>query len=351
MKLYGQSYTRREVEAQIGDMSQLGGVSEYRCCQGKMDGMRVVRVKTADGLEIVLLPDRCLDIASLAYRGTSLGFASSAGMVHPAYYDGSGTGSLRSFFGGFLATCGLTNAGVPSEGVGLHGRIGNTPAEQLCLRSDWVGDDCILEVSGTMREAALFGEKLLLKRSIRASLDESEFTLCDEIINFGFEASEFMLMYHMNYGFPLLRSGTRVITYPPKQITPADEASRCAQDWMTCFEAPTPGIGELGYTVAVGSGENGETSFAIVNDSLELGVQVSYSSEALPYATCWKLPKSGDYVLGYEPCVCPSMGRERVRAMGLMPSIAPGESYKTRLQIRILHSQDMIRAYEYKIKS
>src|SRR5258705_13654089 len=84
--------------------------------------------------------------------------------------------SLRSFFGGLLTTCGLTQVGQPcvdgDEQLGLHGRIGNTPAEDVWAHAEWQGEDYGLSAGGTMRETRVYGEDLPLSRRIRVRLGE-----------------------------------------------------------------------------------------------------------------------------------------------------------------------------------
>jgi len=53
------------------------------------------------------------------------------------------------------------------ESFGVHGRISNTPAEEVCARVDWSDDVPVLTITGRMREARLFGENLVLERNIR----------------------------------------------------------------------------------------------------------------------------------------------------------------------------------------
>ena len=42
----------------------------------------------------------------------------------------------------------------------MHGRMRTTPAEQTGASARWEKDDYVVTISGTMREAELFGENL-----------------------------------------------------------------------------------------------------------------------------------------------------------------------------------------------
>ena len=143
----------------------MGGISHFTHADGKAKGVSTLRVRTARGLEFWVVPDRGMDIFEATFQGTSLCWHSPNGMVHPAYYSTRGAEWLRSFPGGLLATCGLTTAGAASEdngeSLGVHGSISNTPAEAVRWSEHWEGDDCLLTVSGKLREASVHGPNLV----------------------------------------------------------------------------------------------------------------------------------------------------------------------------------------------
>ena len=119
----------------VGDLAQLFELREARLCGGRAEGVRAVLLSDGAGMELMLLPDRCLDLYSLKYRGKNLGYLAPAGVAGPAFYDRHGDNWLKSYGAGFLATCGLSNIGSPCEDagetLGLHGELANTPAEGL----------------------------------------------------------------------------------------------------------------------------------------------------------------------------------------------------------------------------
>ncbi len=77
-----------------------------RLCGGKGDGMRILQMKNGKGLMATFVPDRCLDLYRLEYKGINLGFFSPAGYVAPAYYNKDEF--LRSFTAGFSPPAALT---------------------------------------------------------------------------------------------------------------------------------------------------------------------------------------------------------------------------------------------------
>jgi hypothetical protein len=56
-----------------------------------------------------------MDIPDMRWRGRSLCWHDACGRVAPTLFQPEDNGFLRSFFGGMLTTCGLTNFGPGEE--------------------------------------------------------------------------------------------------------------------------------------------------------------------------------------------------------------------------------------------
>jgi len=207
--------SRDQLLQRTGRLSQIGGITPFTHADGKAKGVSTLRVRTAQGLEFWVLPDKGMDICEATFLGRSLSWHSPTGITHPAYYSSRGAEWLESFAGGLVCTCGLSTAGAASEDagqkLGVHGSIGNTPAEQVNWTEKWDGEDCFLTISGKVREASVWGTNLLLERTITTSLQSSTITLHDSVENQGLADSPLMLLYHCNFGFPLLTERSRKI--------------------------------------------------------------------------------------------------------------------------------------------
>src|SRR5260370_1256249 len=130
MKLFGHAYTRQEILRKVGSISQIGGIRTYTLNDGASSGVKAIDIHNGNGMLFTILPDRGLDISRFSYHGASLCWHSSTGEVHPSFYEADEFNWLRTFYGGFLVTCGLTHMGLPDEDggvkLGLHGRYSNT---------------------------------------------------------------------------------------------------------------------------------------------------------------------------------------------------------------------------------
>jgi len=76
-----------------------------------------------------------------------------------------------------------------------------------------------------LRESVVFGENLTLRRKIYTRLGESRFWIYDVVENEGFERTPFMILYHINGGFPVVAEGSRLIS-PSLEVIPRDEEAR-----------------------------------------------------------------------------------------------------------------------------
>jgi hypothetical protein len=111
-------FNKRQMIKYIGDFSQLFGIKEYMLVGGKAKRVKAFDVRNGSGLEFTVLADRCLDIVELSFKGTNFRYISKTGIVAPEYFDETGIGFLRSFFTGFLTTCGLRNVGSSARKTG-----------------------------------------------------------------------------------------------------------------------------------------------------------------------------------------------------------------------------------------
>jgi hypothetical protein len=351
----GRKWTREELSARIGDPHQLAGARGSILTDGKADGVRAVEVATGSGLAFTVLPGRGMDIPFAAYKGKSLSFFSGTGITSPAYYEETGLEWRRSFFVGLLTTCGIANAGAPSvdqgKAFGLHGRVANAAAENLCIDQEWEGDEFRIRLKGTMREAEAMVENLSLTRTIETQLGAKGVRIHDVVRNRGFSPQPLMLLYHCNFGFPLLGPGARVVG-PIAKSVPRDEEARKDRGLEECLGFPEPVLGyaeKVFFHTLVARGD-GATFIALVNrdtgDGQPLGIVMRWNRRELPELTEWKMVSKGFYVVGLEPGNIPPVGRGALRQQGALPMIEGQASYDVTLDFEILDSLSEIDAIE-----
>jgi len=341
MRLWGQEWSKAELLKRVGAVSQLGGITRFEYCDGKSKGVMALRVKTATGFEFLVLPDKGLDVFEASYNGRSLCWHSPVGVVQPAYYDPDKLEWLKTFAGGLVATCGLSTAGSPSEDqgqqLGQHGAISNIPAEQLNCSEEWQGDELVLTISGKVREAQVFGPNLVLHRTIQTALSGRFFRINDTVENQASWQTPLMMLYHCNFGFPLLTDRSRIYAPEHKVEGRTDFAASRIEYWQH-FEAPTRGIEERVYYHQIKPGRDGLIRVVLVSDDTtrDFGVEMAYRAATLPQLIEWKMTGEGHFVLGIEPGNCKVDGRKREREAGTLRLLEPGEKEEFQLELRVL---------------
>jgi hypothetical protein len=356
--LYGRRWTRAELLAAVGDMTQLAGIRESRLVGGRAEGVRALDFNCGDGFRFTVLPDRCMDIPFAEFGGAPLAWVSRTGIAAPQYYEPEGEGWLRTFFGGLLTTCGLRQVGAPcvdeDEALGMHGRIGTTPAEEVAVETRWEGDEYLLRARGTMREARVYGEDLWLSRELSAWAGGRSLLVRDRIENRGVSASPLMFLYHVNAGFPLLGPETRLLV-ASRDVQPKDERSAQSIAEHARFGPPTPGWREVNWWHDAQSDEEGYCVAALVNEELSfafgkgLGLALRWRREQLNTLVQWKQLGHGDYTVAIEPGNCHTLGRAWERANGTLQYIEPGETREFEVEIKALAGVEEIHAFEERI--
>ena len=344
--LFGRSFTRAELAERGGSIDQFAGVRMGELTDGFERGVRVADVCTGSGFEFSVLADRGLDIGPARFGGAPLAWRSPAAFAHPAYFEPEGLGWLRGFGGGLVTTCGLTYFGAPAvdngQSLGLHGRASNLPATNLAHGADWHGDECVLWVSGHLREACLFGENVSLRRRIAAWMGESRLTLEDAVTNEGHECTPHMLLYHCNLGYPVLSEHSELLI-DDAEVLARDDGSAPGLPYHRRFETPTPGYSEQVFQHVARTDAEGYAQAALVNRAFDggrgLGVFVRWRAAELPWLNQWKMMGRGAYVLGLEPATNWTVGRAAERAAGRLRFLEPGETRNYRLEIGVLASR------------
>jgi len=351
-RIFYRSYTRDDLLQRVGDIDQFGGVRVAELSDGFERGVRMADICTGSGLAFTVLIDRGMDIGWASFQGASLTWRSPTTAVGPAYFEPEAKGWLRGFHGGLVTTCGLTYLGAPcldeGKALGLHGRASFIPATHFTYGGDWSGDEYDMWVSGRVREASVFGENLVLERHIAARLGTSQLSLADCVRNEGFHSTPFMLLYHVNLGFPLVDEKSELLSNSAS-VRPRDQIAALGVGQYNRFQPPTPGYQEQVFYHTLKSDAEGYAQVALVNRTYGagqgLGVYLRFRLEEMPHLVQWKMMGQGEYVCGLEPGTNLVEGRDMERKEGRLQMLEPGESRSFRLEIGVLGSRLEIDAF------
>lgn len=330
---------KQEILAHVGSITQIAGVTRKQVTEGNGEGMRLWDVKNGSQMEFSVLESKCMDLFSLTYKGIPLAYVSKNGLTSPLrFVPQSPEESLRNIGGGLLYTCGLSNVGNACETEDgrqvYHGRLRAMSATDTAAVGWWEGDDYLIELRGQMRETAMFGENLVLRRKITTRLGQRKLWLRDEVENEGHDPRPFMIMYHMNLGYPLLDEGD-VLVIPTKETSTRDPWTETEITHYREVQGPSEDFVEQVLYHKLTDG--GQAISALVNPRLGLGLYIKQDTRQLPYLHEWKSFHSGDYALGLEPANCHCEGRQAERSrFGGTQMIGPFQTRTIDLEIGIL---------------
>jgi len=339
----------------IGNMTQVGGIETSALDNGPARGSRIAWINTGTGLRYKVAIDRALDIADTFFNGHSLAWISHAGMSRPRPDANQELEWLWSFGGGLLTTCGLTHIGGPetddSGERGLHGRISNMSAEIESIKQPDPKNGCLdMSITGRVKQSRVFGPNLELKRTISSTLGRSSIRIQDEVTNQGNTPQPHMLLYHCNFGWPLVDEGVEIVYRGPCKSYGRPQDNKIFNDtwdYKTCSKPLKShcGTGEGCGVIDVKANKQGLCTVGFANRALNLGVSLTYAKEALPALTNWQHWGPGEYVCALEPGTHPPMGQKAAREQGVLQILKPGQSRQYTLDIDVFNGSDSINRF------
>lgn len=272
------------MDGRISNFQQVASIRRYTLSEGREKGLDVLDCDNGK-IRFLLNVSKACDIMQLYHEGQNISFISKNGFTKRE------TPFLRRFEGGMLYTCGLDSVGG-RDGFELHGTLHNIPAEIIRAECNENG----ITVEAIIRDTALFGKNLVLKRKIFTAIDGDGVTLEDTLVNEGYKTEEYCLLYHINVGYPMLDDGVKVIA-DVESYTPRTAWAKQNEATMYEMNASTPNQEETCYFLNLKKPE-----ITLVNEKNGKEFTVSYSGDTLPCFVEWKSMASGDYALGLEPC-------------------------------------------------
>ena len=272
------------MDGKISNFSQVASLRRYTLTEGVGKGLDVLDCDNGK-IRFLLNVNKACDMMQLYHEGQNLSFVSKNGFTNREIPF------LNRFEGGMVYTCGLDSVGG-REGYELHGTLHNTPAEIVTAKCDEEG----ILVEAIVRNTALFGKNLVLKRKIFSKRNGDSVTLEDTLVNEGYKREEYCLLYHVNVGYPMLDEGAKLLlnanSCEPRTAW-AKENEATVYEMSDCI----PNREECCYFLKLK-----EPTATLINKKIGKTFTLSYSGDTLPCFVEWKSMASGDYALGLEPC-------------------------------------------------
>ncbi len=334
---------------------QLGGIETAVLDNGVGRGTRIAWVNTGSGLRYKVVIDRAMDIADAAFNSHNLSWLSHTGITPPEPFSSYGNDWLRTFGGGLVTTCGLSYFGPDEEDEhgsrGVHGLISNQPAFlESVIQPDPARGRMDMSITGVVRETRIFGPSLELKRTISGTIGQPVIRIHDEVTNFGNTETPHMILYHCNFGWPLLDEGVNVLWNGSWQSDGSEGANRIfhkGRDFKTGV-APIKehsGGGQAVAFVDPDADAAGNVSCGIHNAQLGIAVALHFNKNQLPVLSNWQHLGRGEYVMGLEPGTNPPTGQAAARKEQRLIYLKPGETRTYDLSFEVLAEGHRIREF------
>lgn len=325
-------------------------IQKKRLQGGKQDGVDIIEVDNG-ALSFTVIPTRGLNILKASYQGITLGWKSPVEeIVNPAFINLESRGGLGWLegFNEWLARCGLESFGAPgpdtiidNQGnkkditLTLHGKISNIPASCFGLRI-FKGKTSLLTVWGEVQEVSMFGPHLKFTTYITTAAFSNSISITDTIQNMASASQEFEILYHTNFGPPLLEEGSQLIA-PIKKVIPVNERAAEGLKNYRLYEKPQAGFIEQCYLFEMKKTGQGLTTVLLTNKNKDRGSSITYSTRELPCFTLWKSTGAvqDGYVTGLEPGTNYPLPRKREREEGRLLRLRPGEKKTFQLNFAV----------------
>ncbi len=285
-------------------------------------------------------------------------------VVNPSYIDLEGRGGLGWLqgFNEWMVRCGLEFAGHPGQdkfttntggeaemALTLHGKIGNIPASDVELIIEKQAP-YRLRLRGVVNEVMFNGPRLRLTSELSMLPGTRTIELHESVENVGATRQEYQIIYHTNFGAPLLEDGARVVV-AAESVAPMNDKAAAGIDDFNVYGPPTAGYVEEVFLVTPKVDASGATAAVLHDAQQSRGAMMKWKADSLPFLTLWKNTAAVEdgYVTGIEPGTGFPFNRRIERHFGRVPSLDPGESDSFDLEFVYLPDRNAVSAAVAKI--
>ena len=152
------------------------------------------------------------------------------------------------------------------------------------------------------RRARFHFQKLRLTASLTTKFDSASFTIDDAVENYGGTPAEMQMLYHINFGPPVLSAGDQVVA-PVRSVKNRDHDGPDSTNGWDVFGPPVGGQVEDCFYLDLHADESGSSQVLLKNAESTSGIVVSYNAKSLPCFSLWKneVAEADGYVTGLEP--------------------------------------------------
>jgi hypothetical protein len=310
---------------------------------GRQEGVQVIEVDNG-AMTFTIVPTRGFEVWKAEVGKLRLGWDSPVKeIIHPSYIrltDNGGSGWVAGF-GGLMVRGGLASFGSPvqdgNEQLTLHGHVDYLPASHVSVRYE-AAPVPRLVFRGVVNETQSFAPQLRLTSEISTVIGKPEMVFDDQVTNLSDAPQEIQLLYHTNFGTPLLGAGAEFVA-PVSRVAPMNAASAGGlANWNRYSGPHASGYAAQVFNMQLYGDAGGQTQAMLKSPDGGNGVLMRFDTKGLPYMSLWKneVTAKAGYVTGLEPGTGFPNPRPVERAAGRVPKLRGGESYRVHLAITAL---------------
>jgi hypothetical protein len=324
-------------------------ITTRRLHGGRQEGVTVIEIDNSK-MKIRVVPTRGMAPLDAVSGSIRLGWQSPVKeIVNPAFINMESRGGLGWLdgFNELVVRCGYEWTGHPGmdgdEMLTLHGRAQNTPATDVRITIDEAAPHAI-RVSGVIREQMFKKVNFATRTELITLPGSNSFRLHDVLTNQGDYAKEYQVIYHSNFGPPILGKDAK-FSAPVQEVSPFNDYAKKDLATWKIYRGPTRGFDEMVYNVRPYGDSAGNTLAVLSNAQGNKGVSMGFNIRQLPVFSLWKNTDTNGqgYVTGLEPGTSFAYPRVLQRKLGLVPQIPAGGTRTFDVSYTLLDSPSAVR--------
>ena len=191
-------------------------------------------------------------------------------------------------------------------------------------------------VTGVVDETRFHFFKLRMVTTITTRVGQTGLEIRDTVENFSGSPTDIQMLYHINFGPPVLGPGAQVVV-PVKTLVPRTPLAAAALPEWSRYPPPQASCQEQVYFFELQGDDHQQTAVLLKDAQSARGVSVHFNTRQLPCFTLWKNPtaEADGYVTGLEPATNYPNPRSFEQQQGRVVALQPGGKCTFDVQLQV----------------
>jgi hypothetical protein len=202
-----------------------------------------------------------------------------------------------------------------------------------------------------MIEAGFHRQFLQLTTHYHCNLGNSTIEIHDSVTNLSSRDVNAQLLYHFNFGLPLVDAGSQ-IHCPASELAPRDiEAANALENWNVT-SAPDPQSKEHVFFLRLLADEQHHSAVMFHNSKADAGARLVFNVQQLPCFSLWKnmMGVADGYVIGLEPATNYPNIKSFEERRGRVVALKHRESHEVAIKLELLSGSKAVQSAVSQVK-